>query len=279
MSDVFDDRHCALGEGSLWHPERGQLFWFDILEKRLLTRDGDLQQHWQFDEYVSAAGWIDANRLLIASETQLFVFDLANSTSKNVCDLESDNTITRSNDGRADPYGGFWIGTMGRNVEAGAGSIYRFYKGELKTLFTEITISNAICFTPDGKHAYFADTVDRCIQKVGLDCDGWPIGSAEIFVDLGSEHLSPDGAVVDADGYLWNAQWGSNRVARYAPDGTFVEAITFAAKQTSCPAFGGKDLKTLYATSAAHGLTGDGEGLTYCTPTKSRGQKEHRVIL
>lgn len=276
---MFDSRRCTLGEGPLWHPERDQLFWFDILGKQLLTRDDDRQQHWQFDEYVSAAGWIDVDRLLIASETQLFVFDLTNGTSQRVCDLEADKSTTRSNDGRADPYGGFWIGTMGKEAEAGAGSIYRFYKGQLKSLFADITISNAICFAPDGKHAYFADTVDQRIQKVGLDDEGWPIGTVETFVDLSSENISPDGAVVDADGYLWNAQWGSNRVARYAPDGTFAEAITFAAKQTSCPAFGGADLKTLFATSAAHGLNGDVEGLTYSTRTTFRGQKEHRIIL
>jgi sugar lactone lactonase YvrE len=74
---VFDATRCALGEGPLWHPGRGQLFWFDILGHRLMTRTGGETQVWQFAEHVSAAGWVDNVRLLIASETKLFLFDVA----------------------------------------------------------------------------------------------------------------------------------------------------------------------------------------------------------
>ncbi|MEP3429802.1 MAG: SMP-30/gluconolactonase/LRE family protein [Roseibium sp.] len=279
MSDIFDDRQCKLGEGPLWHPERKQFFWFDILNNRLHSRLGDTPKTWQFDEHISAAGWVNHDELLIASQSRLFLFNLKAESSTKVCDLEADNPVTRSNDGRADPQGGFWIGTMGINAEVGAGAIYRFYKGELRKIFPDITITNSICFAPDGKHAYFSDTADKTIQKVALDADGWPVGKPELFVDLGPEGLNPDGSVVDADGYLWNAQWGAHRVARYAPDGTFVDDVKFAAKQISCPAFGGDDLQTLFATSAGIGLSGDHEGKTFFTKTSARGQQEHRVIL
>ncbi|WP_428641978.1 SMP-30/gluconolactonase/LRE family protein [Roseibium sp.] len=279
MSTIFDERQCLLGEGPLWHPERQQLFWFDILNKRLLSRENGTPKTWQFDEYVSAAGWVTRNELLVASASKLFLFDLESEISKKLCDLEADNPVTRSNDGRADPKGGFWIGTMGINLEHGAGSIYRYFKGELRKLYGDITCSNAICFAPDGNTAYFCDTKTRMIRKVALDDNGWPAGAPETFVDLSPEDLKPDGAVVDSEGYLWNAQWGASRVARYAPDGSFVEAVSFPASQTSCPAFGGADLNTLFVTTASEGLTGPEEGKTFFAQVSARGQSEHRVVL
>ncbi|MEZ5721276.1 MAG: SMP-30/gluconolactonase/LRE family protein [Paracoccaceae bacterium] len=129
MAQVFDDRGCILGEGALWHPEREQLFWFDILEGKLLSRSGGKPHEWRFEEMVSAAGWVDRSRLLIASETSLFLFDLDTGAAQEVVPLEADNMETRSNDGRADPFGGFWIGTMGRDAAPQAGAIYRWFDG------------------------------------------------------------------------------------------------------------------------------------------------------
>lgn len=272
---IYDATQCALGEGPLWHPVRQQLFWFDILGHRLHTKG----QHWQFDTFVSAAGWVDESRIIVASAMALHLFDIANGTRDTLCDLEADNPVTRSNDGRADPQGGFWIGTMGINAEDGAGAIYRYYKGALRQLFAPVTISNAICFAPDGHTAYFTDTPTQQIMRVALDKDGWPTSQPEIHIDLSGTAFRPDGAVVDAQGNLWNAQWGAGRVAGYSPVGTFIESYSFAAAQTSCPAFGGSDLTTLYCTSAAVGLSGADEGKTFTTPTTHKGQAEHQVIL
>jgi len=279
MTRLFDERQCSLGEGPLWHPERKQLFWFDILNRQLLSRDGDKPLVWQFEEYVSAAGWVNMSELMIASQSKLFLFNLDTGFSEKLCDLEADNAVTRSNDGRADPKGGFWIGTMGINAEKGAGAIYRFHHGQLHKPFGDITISNAICFSPDGGTAYFSDTETQVIQKVALDEDGWPAGNPEPFVDLSADDLNPDGAVVDAQGYLWNAQWGAGRVARYAPDGKFVDAVPLPGRQATCPAFGGGDLTMLYCTTAADGLSGEEEGRTYVAEVGIKGQSEHRVSL
>lgn len=274
---IFDDTPCSLGEGPIWHPERKQFFWFDILNKRLHTKG----QHWDFDDYVSAAGWVDHDTFLIASATQLFTFNLDTEEETYVCGLESDNAITRSNDGRADPQGGFWIGTMGLNAQPQAGAIYRYYRGELRRLFTRITISNAICFAPCGTIAYYTDTTVGKLMATELDADGWPSGKPRLLIDLGAEDFGIDGAVVDADGNIWNAQWGASRVAQYAPDGTFLQAIPLPASQISCPAFGGADLKTLYCTSATQGMDtpGPDDGKTFALNTQTTGQKEHRVIL
>ncbi len=277
---VFDDRTCALGEGPLWHPEREQLFWFDILGKQLLTRDENGPSSWSFDEYVSAAGWIDHDTLLIATQSGLSRFDIATGDKSRVAALEQDNAITRSNDGRADPWGGFWIGTMGINAEEHAGSIYRYYKGELRKIIRGITISNSIAFAPDRSVAYYTDTPSRQIMQVSLSAtDGWPIGAPTLCIDLNDGGFNPDGSVVDSEGCIWNAQWGAGRVARYTAAGALIAAYDLPATQATCPAFGGDDLRTLFVTTAAQDINGDPDGRTFQISTDTHGQKEHRVIL
>jgi sugar lactone lactonase YvrE len=283
---VFDSRISTLGEGPLWHPIRKQLFWFDILGRTLHSRDGSGPISWNMGEYCSAAGWIDADRLLVATETGLWLFDIATGHRERIAEVEADNAETRSNDGRADPWGGFWIGTMGKKPRQGLGAIYRLYKGEVRKLFDEVTIPNAISFLPDGSGAYFADTTKQKVMKVGLNADnGQPEGGPEVFLDLTSDDLNPDGAVVDADGLLWIAQWGASRVAAYDRDGKFVKAVSVSAPQASCPAFGGEDFSTLFITTARENMTEEiigrfpESGMVFQAPGAGRGRAEYQVIL
>jgi sugar lactone lactonase YvrE len=286
MSVVFDPTVCELGEGPLWHPTRGQLFWFDILGRKLLTRHDGATRTWAFDRIVSAAGWVDETRLLIATETGLILFDLESGASEDVVPLENDNPGTRSNDGRADPWGGFWIGTMGKDAAEHAGAIYRYYKGEMRTLFPGIKIPNAICFATDGGCAYYTDTPTGIVMRQALSTDhGWPKGDPEPWLDLRSDGLNPDGAVVDSQGNFWNAQWGARRVACYDPAGHFQHAVEFDADHTSCPAFGGPDLSALFCTTALEHLAdaqkagNPHQGMTFVSEDAGTGQAEHRIIL
>ena len=280
MSKIYDSRRCELGEGPLWHPLRETLYWFDIEGHKLLSADAE----WRFDEYVSAAGWVDQDHLIVASASQLFEFNLQTGNQRKLADLEADNPITRSNDGRADPQGGFWIGTMGVNAEPGAGAIYRYYRGQLRQLFAPITISNSICFAPDGGRAYFCDTPTRQIMAVALDDDGWPVGDPDVVIDLRDSGENPDGSVVDADGNIWNAQWGAYRVACYAPDGQFLHSVAVPAAHASCPAFGGETGR-MFVTTAMQGLSdmeraeNPAHGQTFVVETDATGQLEHQVIL
>lgn len=278
---IFDDTRCALGEGPLWHPGRGQFFWFDINAHRLYARTGEDRQMWQFDEYVSAAGWVDDDRLLVASETALIDFNLETGKRRTICDLEAKNPVTRSNDGRADPFGGFWIGTMGKKKEPGAGAIYRYFRGELRRLFAPWSIPNAMCFAPDGAFAYLADTPTGRIWRQSLDDEGWPKGEPERFLDLPADRYRPDGAVVDTGGNMWCAHYGHGKVTVFSPAGEEVQHYDFPAIRTTCPAFGGSDLQMLYVTTARLEMndpTGQ-DGCTYCLRVDAKGQKEHRVIL
>ncbi|SPH18744.1 6-deoxy-6-sulfogluconolactonase [Defluviimonas aquaemixtae] len=277
---VFSATRCALGEGPMWHPERAELFWFDILGKRLHAKGAGGERNWQFDEHISAAGRIDRETLLIASETGLYRFDIGSGERSLVVALEADNPVTRSNDGRADPWGGFWIGTMGKTAERGAGAIYRFYRGELQKLIADVTISNSICFRADRSAAFYTDTrIGRIMRQPLAAADGWPEGEPEVFLDLGhNDALGVDGSVMDSEGCLWNAQWGASRVERYAPDGRLLETVGVPTSQASCPAFGGDDLKTLYITTAADGVKDDEAGKTYGTRIDVAGLADPEVV-
>ncbi|TPE48533.1 SMP-30/gluconolactonase/LRE family protein [Amaricoccus solimangrovi] len=285
-AEIFDPRICELGEGLFWHPDRRSAFWFDILGRRLLSRDGSEELAWELDELHSAAGWIDRDRLILASETGLWDFHLATGERRLLAPLEADRPETRSNDGRADPWGGFWISTMGKKAEKGRGAIWRYHEGELRRLHDGVSIANAICFDRDRARAYFADTPTSTVWTQPVDpVTGWPSGPKRVFLDLSAEKLHPDGAVIDAAGRFWNAQWGSGRVACYDADGHMLFAESFPARQVSCPAFCGPDLARLVVTSAWEGMSEEERareplaGATFARRVRAMGVPAPRVRL
>jgi sugar lactone lactonase YvrE len=261
------------------------LFWFDIVGQKLMMRSQQAFRQWLFPEMVSAAGWVDEDTLLVAGETAFWRFTLSTGERQLVASLEADNAVTRSNDGRADPWGGFWIGTMGKQAQPGAGAIYRYYRGEITKLFDGLTITNAIAFSPDKGFATFADTATNTVMRVALSAgNGSPLGEPEVFLDLSREGRNPDGALFDADGCFWLAEWGSSRVACYGPDGSLRAAVDLPTPHVTCPAFGGPDLKTLYITTAREGLGCDdagyeASGQTFALPVEVAGIEPSQVLL
>ena len=249
--NILDHTACELGEGAFWHPQRQEFFWFDILNRRLYAHDGAATKVRDLPHLFSAMGWIGGNVMVLSGENGLFRYDLDSGDLTLLAAIEKDQVQTRSNDGRTDPWGGFWASTMGRKAEEGAGSIYRYYRGEVRRLHDRLSIPNAICFDAARNLAYFADTARNRIFRQPLNAaTGWPAGKAELFLDLSGEELNPDGAVTDAEGNLWNATWGAGLVICYNPEGARLRSIAVPATQSSCPAFGGPDLTALYVTSA-----------------------------
>lgn len=255
------DSQCALGEGPIWHAGRQQLFFFDINEQTLfaVTAAGEIVDSWLFNETVAAAAIVDDHTLALATDTGLKQFDLTTGGMNRINEIEADNPQTRTNDSRVHPSGAFWIGTMTRSEqEAPIGSVYHYRAGTLTTLKSGISIPNATCFSPDGTIAYWTDTPTRKIMQCVTDpATGLPIGAWTLFADVSEGRGYPDGAVVDSQGYLWNAKWGGSCVVRHAPDGSIDRIVEVPVSQVTCPAFGGADLKTLFITTAAKNLTAE----------------------
>lgn len=285
---VFCDIACQLGEGPNYDPATDTLFWFDILGRKLLQRTvsgGKTTAH-DLPEMASAIATVDSDRQLVVTESGLYVRDRKTGALALHTALEAGNSGTRSNDSRVHPSGAFWIGTMGKNAEVGAGAIYWFYKGELRRIVADVTVPNAICFSPDGRTAYFTGTVENVLYRV--DCDpgtGLPRGEAKVFVDSRGGPGVLDGAVVDAAGVLWNARWGAGSLDAYSPDGKLIRSLSVPARQSTCPAFVGADGASLVVTSAWAGLSDEERvadpqaGRTFLFDLGLKGRFEPSVLI
>jgi sugar lactone lactonase len=287
-ASVLSDVSCHLGEGPTYDPATDTLWWFDIAESKLLEQPlsgGETRVH-DLPFMASALAIVDEDRQLVLAENGLHLRDLAGGRLTLYRELEAGNPATRSNDARVHPSGAFWVGTMGKKAERDAGAIYWLFKGELRLLFPAITIPNSICFSPDGKTGYFADTRKNLLWRVSCDpATGFPQGEPQLMLDDGGKPGGIDGSVMGADGVLWNARWGCGTVNAYSPEGILIRSVDVPARQPSCPAFVGKDAGRLAVTSAWEGM---GEaaraadphaGKTFLLDVPVKGQIEPRVLL
>ncbi|HLZ04467.1 MAG TPA: SMP-30/gluconolactonase/LRE family protein [Bradyrhizobium sp.] len=286
-TSVLSAERCHLGEGPTYDAAIGTAWWFDILGRKLFEAHiatGSVKIHglpWM----ASALARIDAARQLIVTEDGLYIRYLADGRMAPFLPVEADNAATRSNDARVHPSGTLWFSTMGRKADPRAGAIYALHRGQLSRLYPDITIPNAICFSPDGAIGYFADTATNVMHRVPLDpATGLPVGDAVPFIrrqGIGGI----DGAVVDRDGLIWNARWGGGCVDLYDPSGRRLRSLRVPARQSSCPAFVGSDLSRLLVTTAWEGMderaraADPGHGQTYILDVAARGHAEVDVRL
>jgi sugar lactone lactonase YvrE len=285
---ILSETACRLGEGPTYDPATDTLFWFDILGQALHERQlgsGAERRH-ALPMMASALAVVDADRQLLATEVGLFLRQRASGELTLVQPIEADNPATRSNDARVHPCGAFWIGTMGKKEERGAGAFYWFMGGELRTLFTGVNIPNATCFSPDGTTAYFTGLVSGVLHEVTCDPgSGLPTGKPRIFRDHRGEAGAIDGAVVDAEGVIWNALWGAGRVDAYSAAGGLLESVPVPARKVSCPAFVGANADRLAVTSAWEGMSEEERaadphaGKTFLLDIPVRGRLEPKVLL
>jgi sugar lactone lactonase len=286
-TSILCNERCHLGEGPTYDVATDTAWWFDIIEGRLFEAQlgsGAIRIH-QLGRMASALAWIDHERQLIVADDGLYIRSCSDGSMQIYRPLEGDNPRTRSNDARVHPSGTFWIGTMGRKAEQGFGAIYALHRGEILQLFPNITIPNAICFAPDGATGYFADTHENVLYRVALDpATGLPTGAPEVLLrHRGVGGL--DGAVVDADGLIWNARWGGGCVDVYDPQGTRLRSLHVPALQSSCPAFVGRNLSRLLVTSAWENMdeaarrADPDHGCTFVLEAAVRGRPEPDVRL
>jgi sugar lactone lactonase YvrE len=285
---TLSDWHCHLGEGCTYDPVTDTAWWFDILERTLFQADlasGAVTAH-ALPWMASVVAFIDDQRQLLATEKGLYIRDIASGRFTLHLGLEADNAANRSNDGRVHPCGALWIGTMGRKAENGAGAIYHFGSGELRRLYAGISIPNAICFSPDGATAYFTDTRKAILYRVAIDpTNALPTSDPAPLFDHRGGVGGLDGAVVDAEGLIWNARWGGSCIDAYSPEGERVRTIGVPARQPSCPVFVGRNFDRLLVTSAWEGMDEHARaadphhGQTFILDVGAQGRAEPRIKL
>ena len=195
----------------------------------------------------------DDNLLLLGLASRLAFFDLASGEFTPVCAVEA-GLPTRVNDGRCDRQGRFVFGTMDQSAPRQAiGAFYRVnHDLSLEKLpLPGIAIANSICFSPDGSSMYFTDSMRQAIYRWS-NYDSATAPEIAVFAAVGPG--AADGACIDADGYLWSAQWGAARVVRYAPDGKLERSLALPVSQPSCVCLGGPLFDELFVTTARENL-------------------------
>lgn len=256
------DVNCTLGESPVWDERLQRLWWTDIQERRLFRWDWNepVPIVIELPERLGSLGLTsDPQWLVTAFASGFALFHPASETLRWLDRPEAEYRGIRFNDGRVDRQGRFWAGTM---VEDRAhppkegGSLYRLsYNGKAIRLFNEVAIANSVCFSVDRKSLFFADSPTRQILKYTLEPDG-RLSEPTCFAVVDSEGV-PDGSDIDAEGYLWNAEWGASRITRYRPDGTVEQHIPVPVSQPTCIAFGGPEMNHMFVTSARENLDPD----------------------
>jgi sugar lactone lactonase YvrE len=246
----------TLGESAAWDPVEERLWWTDIQERRLFRydpRSASLATY-ELPERLGSFGFVDGGeRLIAAFESGFALYHPPSARIEWIARPAHGAPNVRFNDGRVDRQGRFWAGSMTEGGGAPLGKLYCLDGRDARVHLTDIAICNSICFSPDGRHLYFADTPQRAILAFELDGPGGVLSNRRVFART-PEGAFPDGANVDADGHLWSAHWGAGRIVRYAPDGRISGEIEIPASQPTCVAFGGRDLDLLFVTSAREGL-------------------------
>ncbi|MFY1975469.1 SMP-30/gluconolactonase/LRE family protein [Achromobacter dolens] len=271
-----------LGECPIWCDRSNRILWTDIPGKALFVYEpisGSVRS-WNLPESVGSFALTQAeNILLLGMSSQLAFFDMRSATLEHIAPSPG-AFRTRINDGRCDRAGHFVFTTMheGEPIDP-IGAFHRLnaITWEVERLdLPKVQIPNSVCFSPDGGTMYYGDSLQRKI----FCCDYPSLENQRVFAEICGPG-APDGSCVDAEGFLWNAEWGGSRVVRYFPDGTVSRVLLSPARQTTCPAFGGSDLGTLYCTSARVGLSkpGSADGALLAAPPAARSLPESRFAL
>lgn len=245
---------ATLGEGPVWAYDA--LWFVDIKQQSIYRLDPDsgALQRWPVDAQI---GWIlpaTDGGFIAGLQTGLHRFDPADGSLTLLAAVEADLPGNRLNDACSDPSGRLWFGSMDDGEAAPSGRIYRADARGIAAVADGISITNGPAISPDGTILYHNDTLGGIIYASRIDADG-ALADTRIFARIAPDEGYPDGPVVDGEGFLWVGLWGGWSVRRYAPSGALVATVRLPVANVTKIAFGGADLATAFATTAAKGLT------------------------
>lgn len=277
MKPISDTR-ATLGEGPIWR--RGKLHWVDIVEKRVYTYDPDSRRESfsQLDQMVGTVVPREKGGLAVAVQ-QGFAWLDEDGALHPIADVEADNPKTRFNDGKCDPAGRFWAGTMAIEEDATIGSLYMLdLDGSVHKRYAPVAISNGICWSLDAQTMYYIDTPTQEVAAFDYDLGTGEIANRRTVLRIDPQEGGPDGMTIDADGNLWIALWNGWSVVCHDPNtGARLARIEVPAQRVTACAFGGPELRDLYITTARVGLTDEelkrqpDAGAVFVTPVEARG--------
>src|SRR5262249_29830950 len=229
------------------------LYFVDILRGRVHRACGDAtSRNLPVGRMVGAAALTDAGDLVLAAQGGFARLDPDSGAVRAIASVDADRADVRMNDGKCDPQGRFWAGTMALDERPHAGRLYRLdARGAVETMLSNVSISNGLDWTSDGGVMYFIDSPTQIVDAFDFDGASGGIANRRPVVHVDPRHGVPDGLTLDADGCLWVALWGGAAVHRYTPDGALDAIVPVPTGYPTSCAFGGSDLRDLFITTAS----------------------------
>jgi sugar lactone lactonase YvrE len=258
-AELISDDQAELGEGAIWDSASATLYWVDITAGHVHSYHPETgaRRTYTVGQMVGTVVPRAAGGLLLAVEQGLAGLDLATGVMTPLWQHTPSQPGIRFNDGKCDPIGRFWAGTMALDARPGAGSLYRFDPdGSVHTMVRDVTVSNGLTWSLDNRTFYYIDTPTQAVAAFEYNRDTGAIANRREVIQIDPATGAPDGMTIDTEGMLWIAHWDGSRVTRWNPaDGSLLQTIRLpVARVTSCW-FGGPNLNELYITTASIGLS------------------------
>ena len=261
--ELLDECNNSLGEGITYSSNDNFLYWLDIGNlSKLHKLDLSLKKKEIFElpEIVTATSVRSSDELILATNNGIKLFNTFNKKFESVLNIESQQLLTRSNDGASDSLGRFWFGTMQNNFDKNGKSIPinenigKLYKVDtnkkISIVEEELGIPNTFVWSPDNKNFYFTDTLNGTILSYDFELESGELSNKKNFATFDRGH--PDGSTIDTDGCVWNCRWGGSCIVRFTPSGKVDQIIEMPVQNITNCVFGGSDMKTLFITTASN---------------------------
>jgi sugar lactone lactonase YvrE len=250
--EVLIEDKDSLGEGPLWDVDEQRLYWIDSYGPTVHRCDaagGDVK-HWSVPEPIGSMALRKGGGAVVSLRSGFHFLDFDSGEVTRINETQPGELRARLNDGKVDRRGRFIAGSMDFEEREGVGKLFRLDPDlSLHTLDTGIIVSNGPCWSPDDRTFYFADTFRKVIYAYDYDIDTGNVRSRRVFTTFDNLRGFPDGATVDAEGYVWSCEVYSGRLIRFDPNGVVDRIVGLPVKSTTSLIFGGADLDIAYVTS------------------------------
>jgi len=250
--------NALLGEAPVWDAAQGALLWIDGKRPAVFRWTPGVGQtgHWPLTRPVGCIALHQQGSCVVADAGGFAFLDLHSGVLERIGDSpEPHLPHNQFNDGKVDPLGRLWAGSMDVDGRVPTGSLYRLDCDlTLQKMESQFYCLNGLGWSPDNQTMYVTDSTVRTIWAYDFNLSAGTLGTKRVFVSLPSNDGMPDGLAVDSEGYIWSAIWDGWRLIRIAPDGAIASEVRLPVQRPTSCTFGGRDLKTLYITSAADEL-------------------------
>ena len=246
------------GECPVWNQDEEALYWIDIRSKTMnrYAPSTGLFKSWNLPEEIYSFAFRENGGLVAAAESGFVFLDLDKEKIEQLGNPEPDLTENRLNDGKCDPIGRFWAGSMHIPRSRNAGLLYRLDPDlTWHRIADGVMVGNGLAWSPDGRTMYWSDSRNQIIYSFDYDISKGTTGNRRVFARLSDNQGRPDGAAVDCEGYYWTACFNGGRVIRFSPQGRIDREIPFPVTNVTMCTFGGPELRTMYVTTARLGLS------------------------